>query len=68
MWVTHVYFKSKKQQEKAGAIKPYICSLDPSFITRLSAAINYRRGPSSEVSDIAVTPSYSGNTGFVSAH
>jgi hypothetical protein len=57
-----------KQQGNAGAIKPYCCSLHPSCITCLSAATNYRRGPSSEFSDNAVTPSYPGNTGFLSGH
>jgi hypothetical protein len=50
-----------KQPKKKDAIKPYCCSLHLSFIARLSAATNYRRGPSSEVSDNAATHSYPGN-------
>jgi hypothetical protein len=57
-----------KQQGKAGVMKSYCCSLHPSCITRLSAAISYRRGPSSEVRDNAVTTSYLGDTGILSGH
>jgi hypothetical protein len=56
------------QQGKAKAIKPYCCSLYPSFITRFYAATNYRRGPSSKVSDNAVTPSHPENTGILTGH
>jgi hypothetical protein len=47
-----------QQQGKAGAIKPYCCSLHPTFIIPLSAATNYQRGSSSEVSDNAVPWKY----------